>query len=288
MNDTVMQRGAHFIYANARLLETAVCEHLLLGGSAEAVVSALRAYQMPDGGFGHALEPDLRAPDSQPLYIDFAFSTLHQCRLRAPDLALRACDYLAAHADLTCGIPFILPSSQLYPRAAHWEHAHNLEPRIDVLIGLVGLLNWQGIAHPWLALAVPRCLELLETIPLDDAHTLSSIFILAESLPQDAAAEKLFNRLAAALPKASFYIPYAPATGYGLTPLEFAPTPDAFCRPLFNQAQLDGHLDELLAKQGNDGGWPISWNPHPGAALCEWRGRATVLALATLRAYGRI
>ena len=36
-----------------------------------AVLATLRAYRNRDGGFGHALEPDVRAPESEPA------STLH-------------------------------------------------------------------------------------------------------------------------------------------------------------------------------------------------------------------
>ena len=35
-------------------------------GPAEPVIEALRGYRNPDGGFGHALEPDVRCPSSQP------------------------------------------------------------------------------------------------------------------------------------------------------------------------------------------------------------------------------
>ncbi len=42
-------------------------EHLFFCSPAERVLAVLRTHQNPDGGFGGALEPDLRAPDSHPL-----------------------------------------------------------------------------------------------------------------------------------------------------------------------------------------------------------------------------
>src|SRR4029450_534973 len=41
-------------------------EVLFDGGDAEAVLAALSGYRNADGGYGHGLEPDLRAPESQP------------------------------------------------------------------------------------------------------------------------------------------------------------------------------------------------------------------------------
>ncbi|MDQ6807191.1 MAG: hypothetical protein M3065_20070, partial [Actinomycetota bacterium] len=60
-----------FIHANARLLDRHRLAVLLNDVSAAPVLDALRAYRNPDGGFGHALEPDVRAPESEPA------STLH-------------------------------------------------------------------------------------------------------------------------------------------------------------------------------------------------------------------
>jgi hypothetical protein len=40
------------------------------------VLNAVRAYCNPDGGFGHALEPDVRAPQSEPTATLRALDTL--------------------------------------------------------------------------------------------------------------------------------------------------------------------------------------------------------------------
>jgi outer membrane biogenesis lipoprotein LolB len=57
---------------------------------------------------------------------------------------------------------------------------------------------------------------------------------------------------------------------------------------LFTDDQIDADLDRLEAGQQEDGGWTVDflqWSP--GQAL-EWRGIATVNALAVLRANGRL
>jgi hypothetical protein len=77
----------------------------------------LRAYRNPDGGFGHALEPDIRAPTSEPS------STLHALGVLAGVGALddpmfgEAAAWVATIAEPDGGVPFSLPASAAYPRA---------------------------------------------------------------------------------------------------------------------------------------------------------------------------
>lgn len=58
------EKAAEFIWRNARLLERRIFEYTFQGGESHQVIHALKAYQNDDGGFGHAMEPDLRTPDS--------------------------------------------------------------------------------------------------------------------------------------------------------------------------------------------------------------------------------
>lgn len=282
-----LEKATSFIWYNARHLDRAIFDARFYGEPAARVLDIVRTYQNADGGFGHALEPDVRAPDSQPLFVEFALRTLYDNGLRDPDLAYRACDFLARHADLDQGIPTLFPSAQQYPHAGHWTPRAE-QPSLDRLIGLVGLANWQGVQHPWLARAVDACLDHLASIRLDDAHTLSCAFCLVESVSPTRTVDTLFDKLAGELGHAQFFCAGTPVTEYGLTPLEFAPAPGAYCRRLFSDAQIDAHLDDLASHQQDDGGWPIRWGPPGEMARCEWRAHKTVVALSTLRAYGRL
>jgi hypothetical protein len=161
-------------------------------------------------------------------------------------------------------------------------------PSLDRLTGLVGLVNWQGVSHPWLSKAVEHCVRYVATTQHRDAHTILTAFCLLESLPSQTTTDDLFGKLAKELPEADFFYADAPVTGYGLTPLTFAPTPDSFCREIFSNAQIDAHLKDLASKQQEDGGWPIQWEPPGELARWEWRSHWTLSALSTLRAYGRI
>ncbi len=132
---TILENGANFIWENARLLERVIFEYHLYGGSSERILEILRTYQNDDGGFGHALEPDVRAPDSHPLFVEFGLRILHECDLRSSEMAYKVCDFLSQHADLEQGIPTIFPSSRKYPRAAHWNNPKAKLPSFDRLRG---------------------------------------------------------------------------------------------------------------------------------------------------------
>ena len=67
-----LEQARQFILGNARLLDRKRFAFRFEGGSAKDVVAALRPYQNVDGGFGHALEPDLRCAASQPVPTELA------------------------------------------------------------------------------------------------------------------------------------------------------------------------------------------------------------------------
>jgi hypothetical protein len=62
-----------FMATHGRVLDRRRFELLFDGADAEPVLAALRAYRNSDGGYGHGLEPDLRAPESQPAAAWHAF-----------------------------------------------------------------------------------------------------------------------------------------------------------------------------------------------------------------------
>ena len=83
----VVDRARRFLESEARLLERRIFE----GGD---VTAALQAYKNPDGGFGEALEPDLRTPDSQPIFVEFALSSLRMSGAEPNGLLDGVADFL--------------------------------------------------------------------------------------------------------------------------------------------------------------------------------------------------
>jgi hypothetical protein len=88
------------------------------------------------------------------------------------------------------------------------------------------------------------------------------------------------------LPQARYFLADPDDPSYGLTPLEFAPSPQSPWRALFDDDAIAAHLARLAANQQHDGGWEVAWEPPSEAARLEWRGILTVTNLRVLRAYG--
>ena len=276
-----LERGREFIYATARVLEQRLFATAFEGAPATGVVDALRAYRNDDGGFGHGLEPDARAPASQPVDVWFAFDTLVAAGVRADELVLPACDWLAT---LGVPVPIMLPSIRGYPQARHWRETEEFPPSLFGTIGATAALHALGVEHPWRDEATAWCLHELAADPLDDAHTISWALQLLEHVGE----ERLVDRVMRALPHARWFLADPDDPAYGLTPLEFAPSPESRWRLMFEDAAIDAHLDRLAATQEADGGWEVTWEPPSEAARLEWRGILTVKNLRVLHEYGRL
>lgn len=282
-----LERAAEFIWNNARLLERALFAKLFQQASADAVIAALLAYRNPDGGFGNALEPDVRAPVSMPLHCEMALRVMDEAGIRNGVVAGRMCSYLAQVAELDGRVPIVLPQVLEYPHAAHWEHRVFTGDSPNPTTSLVGLLCAQGAEHAWLTRATQWCWRRLES-PLGEAHEIVSALVFLQHASDPPRAEKLAIDLVRSADGASFYLREPGTTQYGLTPLNLCPRPDSIARRAFPNELLEAHLDDLVARQQDDGGWPIFFQPPSPAAVLEWRGRYTIKALVTLRAYGRI
>ena len=279
-------RARRFMYSEARLLERRLFAVAFDGAEPVTVGRLVSAYRNPDGGLGHALEPDLRCPESQPLFAEFGLRAMRDARCHDREVALSICSFLERVSDPAGLVPMLLPSALTSPHAAHWTSSG--EPGINPTAGICGLLHFQGIEHSWLSRATRTCCELLLQRAPDEAHSLLCAARLAEHLPDRTMASDITDRIATALPDARFFISSAPVAAYGLTPLHFAPSPSSPLRRLFTQEQIDGHLADLKRRQQEDGGWPISWNPPGPASAGEWRGVCTLEAVSVLAAYGWI
>jgi hypothetical protein len=273
----VLESARAFLDAQARLLDRRIFQAVFEDASPHHVGDVLLGFRNADGGFGFALEPDLRTPTSQPIFVEVAFQALDESGARDEALIEEACNWLEGVANANGAVAPVLADALEYPRAAHWNGDWAVTPSLNPTAAIAGYLHKWGFDHPWRDEATRWCVRSIQEHRIESAHTLRCAFRLAEQLGD----ERLWDRLASQLDDAEWFQRAVPVTTYCLTPLHFP-------RRLFDRATIDAHLDDLLARQEDDGGWPVLWEPPGPAAKAEWRGRWTLDALLALRAHGRI
>jgi hypothetical protein len=281
-----LDAAERFLAANGRVLDWRRFERLFRGGSATPVRDAVAAYRNPDGGFGHALEPDGRAPGSQPVAVALALQALHEADAWDTELVLGACDWLEQTAPAEGGATFVEPTIEGWPHGPWWLPEEGL-PASVLATGLIaGPLHVRGFDHPWLERATQLQWSLLEQPDAFGPYDTRGALRFLQHIPDRARADAAFERLAPVIENHVELDPDAPGENHG--PLAFAPLPDSMARRLFDEATIDRHLDHLAAGQREDGGWTFDWMAWSPLAELEWRGSETVDALVVLRANGRL
>jgi hypothetical protein len=291
-------RAEQFVWLTARVLEQRLFAHHFLHGTADAVETALDAYRNEDGGYGHALEPDLRGPVSQPLHTAHALHVLDAIGRCGGQRVERVCRYLTAVSTADGALPAIHPSQHGYPAAPFVPVVD--DPPSDLLATgpVVGLLHRNEVWHAWLFRATDFCWQAVESLEKSHPYEVEAAVLFLDSAPDRSRAETAADRLgrmvreqqlAALDPDRLDAYPVAP--GYAPAehhfPHDFARGPDSLARAWFTDDEMSRSLDHLAAEQQDDGGWPVRrrrWAPAPAL---EARSLVTIAALRTLRSYGR-
>lgn len=294
-------RAAAFLHAS-RPLERALFLHQFDSGPADAARRELERFQNDDGGFHH-LEADMDFPVSSVLSTCRALHLHHELGTGATESSVqRALGYLLATFDPAHGAWRIIPPhDNSRPHAPWWHCGDDFanqwggyvdNPRPDVLAVLHVFADKRTEA---LRQAVARqTIERLraQTGPMD-MHGLLC-YLRLHAAP--GLAPELRAALDARLPDwidLAVERDRAKWSGYGLRPLDVAPTADSPWRSLV-AAAAEQQLDYLIANQAEDGSWHPHWNwgdhfPEAWpAARRQWQAVLTLANLATLRSYGRI
>jgi hypothetical protein len=280
-----------FMAGHARVLDRRRFELLFDGADAEPVLAALSAYRNPDGGYGHGLEPDLRAPESQPAAALHAFEVCADVApVTAPE-AVELCDWLDAIAFPDGGLPFALPIEDPSGCAPFWAEADPRAFSLQITAIVAAHANRvaahdPGVAgHPWLARATSCCLaaiDALEAAPA--AYELAfAVRFLDAAYARDGAAPGLLARLGDYVPSDGRLRVVGGLADEALRPVDLAPEPGRPARTLLDEAAVAADLERLAAEQDEDGGWSVDFQSYSPAAALEWRGYATVRALSILR-----
>jgi hypothetical protein len=287
MTSPDIDAAVNFLAEHARVLDRRRFERLFEGADAEPVRAAVAAYRNDDGGFGHALEPDGRAPGSQPAAVEVALHTLHEADAWDDELARGALDWLERTAPAEGGAVFVAPGIEAWPHAPWWVPEEGLPPSLIATGLIAGTLHARGVEHPWLARATELLWKLIDELDEPGAYDVRGVLAFLQHVPDRSRAEAAFERVGRLLLERALVELDPNAAGEVHGPLEFAPLPDSMARRLFDEGTIEAHLDHLAGGQLDDGGWTFNWPSWSPLAELDWRGSLTVDALRILAAGDR-
>ncbi|MBO1335840.1 hypothetical protein [Streptomyces sp. VRA16 Mangrove soil] len=298
---TPLSRAESFVWLTARVLEQRRFAYHFLetsSAAADAVETALAAYRNEDEGYGHALEPDLRGPVSQPLHTGHALRVLDSVGRCSGQRVERVCRYLTAVSTPEGALPAVHPSQRGYPCAPFVPIVDDPPSELLATGPVVGLLHRNEVWHAWLFRATDFCWSAVESLKTSHPYEIQASVAFLDNVPDRSRARAAADRLGRLVREQGLAVldpeheedyPVAPgyAPGERHYPYDYAKAPESLARSWFTEEEIARSLDHLESEQQEDGGWPVNWRQWaPGTAL-EARPMVTIEALRTLRAYGR-
>lgn len=300
-------RAKEYLLAKARPLEKAMFELEFVDGSVEPVLTKLYKFQNPDGGFGQALEPDLRTPTSSALCTEMGLRYLAEWGIPADHpMVGAAMKYLLDSFDAEARVWRVIPEdANEHPHAPWWhDKAGSLARTFDDFrviprAGILASLHHYAKLVPadWLSALTGQTVDEIMNLDMEKfgggGDTLVYALRLAEA-PELAPRYKsqLMPRLREVGDAIVTRDPRAWAS-YAAPPLKLAPTPKAPLADLLAD-DLQIYLDYLVEQQTPDGTWEPTWSwgdNYPDdweQAKQEWRGVLILDTLLSLRAFGRL
>lgn len=297
-----------FVLREGRLLERHRFAYLFEEGDPEPVLATLLAYRNPDGGFGHALEPDLRTPTSQSVAVQTAMEILDEIgtgtrpgaagsvpESTSPgpaELIAGACGFLGGITRPDGGIPFALASAESAPHAPWWQPSE--ASSLTQTAANAAALHRLGVEHPALDELTRFCWDRIDALDLTGlteptpsiAYDVAFSVAFLDAVPDADRATQALDRIGPGLLDSGLLAEDPSERGDLQTALSLSPHPDCRSRRLFEPARIESELDALAGDQRPDGGWTFGWPIWNDAAAHEWRGVVTIEALKTLRANG--
>ena len=269
-------KAREFVYGQGSLFERALFAWLFDGGSLQRLQQVILCYKNPDDGFGHGFEHDLKAPQSNPLALEYLLGVMKHCRIPAGRLLDGASAWVEAQMDAD-GSLRNPPQTREYPLAAWWRESGG-QTLPDSIVG--NLLRYER-ASPTLVERTKRWA--LEYVTVDSilanqwlfmAYHAYDFFFAIDDFPELAVYQRatIDNILACAraLPEAQFHSLFA-----------FAPTPDSRLAQALPASLLERCLDYLADAQQSEGHWRDQHN------LPQWYAITTINVLLALRRYDR-
>lgn len=257
-----------------------------------AIVAGLDTYRNADGGYGWGLEPDLRAPESQPAAALHAFEALAAAGPRTSGQVGALLDWLEQVSLDDGGLPFALPIADPAACAPFWAAANPTESSLQITAAVAAQAHraarFDAVigGHPWLARATDYCFDQIRRIDEPPfAYVLSfALQLLDCTAGTDPEARRLLEQLMRFVPSDGALPVVGGAEG---EVVHLTAEPGGPLADLLHPRVVEDELDRLESAQLPDGGWPVDFVSYSAAAELEWRGYVTASAVTVLRLNGR-
>lgn len=284
-----VQKAKGFIKNNARAVERAEFACYFENGPAAAFIEALRPYQNPDGGFGHALEPDNWNPASSPVTTNDAIGRLFKAGAleEAGEMTAGMVRYLTSGSSFDQERQrwlFAIDSNKDHPHAVWWERKPEDIPNWNPSVSLAAFLVCMETPGPWRELVAEAFAGLGQSE--EESGDSVKCFMLAWQLLKHYNIQGVIDfGQARDTIRAVLAGAICPDTAkYGV---EYAPSPSWFFQGdstfLFNGAAplIQAERAALPKLQLEDGGFDITWQwytPYPEFQQARdwWRPRVTL------------
>lgn len=287
-----------YLEKNARSIDLALYNFHFRRGDALAVLDEVSKYQNEDGGFGKAIEPDLRLPQSTALATWMGFQFIKEVDVDLEHQVIgRALKYLVNTYDKERnGWSIVIPEVDSYSHAPWWNYQAAMRhfswgnPSAEIF-GLLMFYKVEGV-DGLIGSLKEEALKQIKVVNSKNFHEVFNFKALYE-LADEAFKKDLKESVAGLVEQAANTNPDE-WSGYVATPLKFITSPNDPFIELFNESLIQKNLDFIIDKCVNDDHWEPNWDwsgKYPEdweRAKVEWSGFLTVRNMMTLKNFGKI
>ncbi|MCY4464823.1 MAG: hypothetical protein OXE46_04730 [Chloroflexi bacterium] len=269
-------KAREFVYRQGTLFERALFAWLFDSGSLERLQQIILCYKNPDDGFGHGFEHDLKAPQSNPLALEYLLGVMKHCSIPVGRLLDGTADWVDSQMNED-GALRNPPQTRDYPLAPWWQESGG-QTQPDSIVG--NLIRFDRASSSLVQKTKTWVMDnvTIESIQSNEwlfmAYHATDFFFAIDDFPALAEYQRatIDNILAcaSAMPEAQYDSLFT-----------FAPTPDSMIARALPASTLERCLDYLTGAQQSDGYWR---DQHD---LPQWYPITTINALLALRRHDR-
>ena len=268
------------MHARGNLWERALWDHLFDSGPDERLRRILSGYKNPDGGFGHGLEHDIKAPMSNPLMLEFLLSVMRDTGL-LPGSLLEGTPEWVEEIQNDDGALRNPQGLHDYPHAQWWQEGGQDKPT-----SITGNLIRLNICSPLVREKTQLWVQ--QNFGLDEIQSNKWLFMCYHAfdyfmnedefpdtdLYREAAMENIYQTALGHEERGELHklFPF----------FQFAVGPESPVAQNAPPGLIDRILDHLESSQREDGGWD---DEH---GLDYWQPYFSTLVLLALKRFGRL